>query len=503
MGTGLLTIAVWAADMASGINPADSDWFLQLLVWVGHGDALYSDRFYGVMPLAVWAGLPGVLLIGPQIAVVKGLNALAAASAATLAAYAARRLGVGRAGQALIILAGVAYLILPSSAPYKPMAYAAQVGALAAMAVWLTSPERRRTWPLLLAGSAVGISIASKHTVGALTLAACLVVLWLTPRAEGARDRLRSTGVLLAPAIAIPALALLPVLLAGDLGAFWRYAISKGEYTSRGSFSYFDEFRILGDLAGFPPPNLHEFLLNLGIVAAPLALIALAVTARRQGEWLLLASFSVVAIASSYPRADLLIPIPVLSVALAWSVPRIAAGHLAGLPARVAVGLVGLLLAGTAYATLMRPAYVDIREGFAPGGIENHAGAPVPPEMKRAAGEIGGELATVDHGQNRTFVLAPDSGFIYLASDVHDPTRADFPFATTFRSGDRAEIERRIASGEIARVCLGDFKGAGRVRPWGLEAWVRSRLSKGEHVGPPFDTAFGYLGCTIYRPAAG
>jgi hypothetical protein len=489
--------------MAGGIYAADSDWFLYLLDRVAHGDALYSDRFFGVMPLSVWAGLPGVILIGPQIAVVKGMYAASSAAAATLAAYAARRLGVGRAGQGLVLLASVAYLFMPSYAPYKPMAYAAQVGALAAMSAWLGASGRGGgDRALLLAGVAVGISVASKHTVGALTLAACLLVVWLARGGKevGARARLRDTGVLLAPAIAIPVLSLVPILIAGDLGDFWRYAITKGEYVERGSVSYLSGFEAIPDVWGLPPSNLHLALFLLGIVATPLALLALAITVRRQGEWLLLASFTAAAILSSYPRADLLIAIPVLSVALAWSIRELAGSRVGLVPARVALGSLALLLAATAYATLLRNVQVDIREGFPIGAIKNHAGVPVPPEEARATGEVGGELAAVDGGENGTFVLSPYAGYLYLASGLTDPTRQDYPYASTFRSGDLQDLERRLASGEIPRVCLGPYKGSGRLRPAALESFVRSHLRRSVRVGPLADTAFGYLGCRIYLP---
>jgi hypothetical protein len=437
--------------------------------------------------------------------VIKAMFAIVSAAAATLAGYAAGRLGVRRAGQALVVLGSVVFLILPSYAPYKPMAFTAQVGAMAAMAAWLrASDERRAGILLLLAGTGVGISVASKHTVGALTLAACLVVVWLVPAGSAAiRARLRESALVIAPAIAIPALTLVPILLAGDLDVFWRYAITKGEYVDRGSISYLDYFKGVWDNLGLPPSDLRLFLPTLGNLAAPLAVLGLVATIRRSGEWLLLASFTVAVIASSYPRPDLLIAVPVLSVSIAWSVRQLAARRFPALPSRIALGLVALILVATGYETLVRPIYIDKREGYGIGGIENHGGIPAPPEMRLAAGEVGGELAAVDAGENGTFVLSPYAGFIYLVSDTHDPTRQDYPYASTFRGGERAEIERRIASGELARVCLGSYKGAGRLRPAALESYVRSRMIRAERVGPSFDAAFGYLGCTIYRSPAG
>jgi hypothetical protein len=504
-GTVALAAFLWICDMASGVNPWDADWFAQLSGWVAHGDALYSERFYGVMPLAVWLAVPGMLVFGTQVAVVKALCAGSSAGAALFATYAARRLGVGPAGQALVVLASVAYLVLPSYAPYQPMASAAEVGALAAMAAWIGQPAARPRRELLLAGTAAGISIASKQTVGTLTLAACLAVVWLAPRPTPAAParRINETGVLLAPALAIPVLSLAPILFAAHLDAFWRYAVTKGAYVDRGSVSYLHGFQALGNDAGLPPANLHLFLLYLGNVWTPLAVIGLAATVRRTAEWVLLASFTVAAIAMSYPRADLLVTIPTVAVALAWSARQLAAGRVPFRAQGAALIGIAVLLGITCYATLLRSTYIDIRDGYGIGGIRGHAGVAAQPALVRAAGEIGGELAAVDDGQDRTFVLSRNAGFIYLVSGVHDPTRQDYPFATTFRGDERRALESTIASGEIPRVCLGDYKGTGRLRPWGLESFIRSRLRRAERVGPPAGSPFAGLGCRIYRsPAA-
>jgi hypothetical protein len=500
-GTALLGIAIWVPDMASGPNLAEAPWFIELLHRVSAGDALYEDQFYGVMPLAVWVGLPAVLVFGVQISVLKALDALLYAAGAVFAIAAAKRLGVGVAGQVLVGIASVVYLVLPSSTPYAQMAYAAQVGALAAIATWLRAdPGRSATAALILAGSAAGVSIASKQTVGALTLAASIAVVVAARAGKdgSSRARLRDAGVLAAPAVVIPALTLLPVAIAGDLGAFWRYAIDKGPYLEHGSVSYLEPFRALGDTWGVPPANPDIFLRQLGILAAPAALLGLAVTVRRGGEWLLLAAFTTAAVASSYPRLNLPSAIPISSVAIAWSARQLAGSRLRELPARMALAAIGLLLLTTAYGTLVLPVRAAIRDGYATSHVEHFDGVMVRPSFDHVAATVGAGLSTADAGQNRTFVLSPSSGFDYLVSGLRNPTRHGFPFASTFRDGDVAELERQIESGQILRVCLRDY-GLDPLAPAMLEDWVRSRLSKGERVGPRADTPFGYLGCTIYR----
>jgi hypothetical protein len=501
----VLAASLWVCDMASGPGVLDAPFFLQVLDRISAGDALYDDHFYGVMPLALWAALPGALLVGSQIAVLKGLCALASAAAATCATFAAARLRVGVAGQALVGTASVAYLVIPSATPWSQMAYAAQVGALAAMASWLRAdPGRPARAALFLAGTAVGVSVASKQTVGALTLLACLVVVALARAGKdgSARARLRDSGVLAMPAIAIPALTLLPVAIAGDLGAFWRYAINKGEYVSHGSASYLDQFKVLGDLWGLPPEHLAAFLVHLYVLIAPLALFGLAATVRRRGDWLLLAAFTVVAIASSYPRPNLVASVPVSAVAIAWSARQLAGSRLSPVSARLALTATGLLLIPTVYAALLLPGRAAIEDGWTISHVDHFDGILAPPEFDRAAAAIHTGLTTADGGQDRTFVLSPEAGFDYLVSGVRNPTRHDFPLATAFRDGDVAELEGQIQTGQIARVCLGSFGGS-PLTPRALVDWVGSQLSRAERIGPVADSSVGYLGCTMYRSPAG
>ena len=128
--------------MGGGIRIGDSNWFLYLVDRVAHGDSLYLDRFYGVTPLAVWAGLPGVLLIGAQAAVVKGLTRSGLRELRNPRGLhgPASRSRPGRAGPGAACQRRVH--VLPTT-PYKPMAAAAQVGAMAAMAAWLAAGSER------------------------------------------------------------------------------------------------------------------------------------------------------------------------------------------------------------------------------------------------------------------------------------------------------------------------------------------------------------------------
>ena len=239
----------------------------------------------------------------------------------------------------------------------------------------------------------------------------------------------------------------------------------KGPYVDRGSYSFLDGFRIVFDLWGFPPVSLHDFLDYLGNFAAPLALLGMVLTIRRASEWVLLAAFMVAAALSTYPRPQFVAAVPVFAVAIAWSLRQLIGDRIWAWPARFALGAITLLLVATAYATVLRPAVHGIREGYRVGGIEHHAGVLVDPRLARATGELGGELSRADRGENRTFVLTRYAGLLDLVSGVVDPVRDDVPFASAFRSGDRRELKQAMASGEIARVCLGSFKSFGRLRP--------------------------------------
>ena len=178
--------------------------------------------------------------------------------------------------------------------------------------------------------------------------------------------------------------------------------------------------------------------------------------------------------------------VPVFAVALAWSRKR-RRSHGAW-PAK-ARSSITVLLAATAYATLLRSAYVGIREGYSLGGIEHHAGVPVTPGMRAPPARSAG--SSPEWTVARTDVRAHAIAGFSIWSPACTTRREDFPFASAFRSGDRQELEQGIASGEIARVCLGSFKSSGRLRPAAIESYVRSRLVKGERVGPPADLTSG------------
>ena len=173
-----LTALLWLLDMGSGINLADGVWIVQVLDRVGDGDRLYGDVFYHVPPLSVWVALLPALALGSSVALAKALASMVSAALALVAVDAARRLGVGRAAQALVGLASVAYLVLPSLTIYNPLAALFALAALDLVLVWTSAGERespgsrRATWALAAAGAAAGLSIASKHTTGFAALAA-------------------------------------------------------------------------------------------------------------------------------------------------------------------------------------------------------------------------------------------------------------------------------------------------------------------------------------------
>ncbi len=181
---------------------------------------------------------------------------------------------------------------------------------------------------------------------------------------------------------------LVPVAIAGDLGDFWRYAIVKGPYVERGSYSFLDGFRIVFDLWGFPPVSLHDFLYYLGNFAAPLALLGMVLTIRRASEWVLLAAFMVAAALSTYPRPQFVAAVPVFAVAIAWSLRQLIGDRIWAWPARFALGAITLLLVATAYATVLRPAVHGIREGYRVGGIAHHAGVLLTPGWRPRPGSL-------------------------------------------------------------------------------------------------------------------
>jgi 4-amino-4-deoxy-L-arabinose transferase-like glycosyltransferase len=486
--TCLLAAALWVLDVGHGTDRGDEAWLLQVVSRVGSGDHLYRDVFFGVPPLSVWLGVAATKVFGLDVGVLKALSALIEAATIVVAVAVARRLRVGLAGQALVGLAALVYVQLPSISIYLPLSYLLALLSLLAVVVWqerAAVDRRSARQMLLLAGAAAGLAAASKHTVGAYACVALAVSVIAAPPRPGSdlRERLLDAGLALSVAVGAFAVTMVPVIAGGDLDAFVTYAIDKGPYVTRGTVSYLDGFDQLADMAALP--SLGGVLRRLAVVGPPLALLALAFAAATgwRRELTPVAAFTLAAVAGIFPRADLphvLPAVPICAIAIA-AVLRPVSARAPARRVRSAAALAGLVLAATGGWTLLITPVRALQAGERLSTTPHFHWALASPSRDRAAADVASALSR----PGPTLVLSAFAGYDYLAAGARNPTRFDYPLSTTFRDGDERRLVERIERGDFAAACVGylDVGGDRRLRPERLVAAVTTRMSRAGRVG--------------------
>jgi Dolichyl-phosphate-mannose-protein mannosyltransferase len=500
------TLIVWAIDLASGSAFADDVWFVQVLDRVRAGDALYEEVFYGVPPLAVWISLPFTAVLGSELAAVKLVSAAIAVATALVAIGIARRVGVGRYGQALVGLTSIGFITLPSFSPYNPLAYLMLLTCLWTLLGWLASAKESdriaSPW-LIAAGVLAGLAVTSKHSVGLLALAASVgAVLLFAPghRLDLAR-RLARAAVPVAAAATVTVIVLLPVLLSGSLGDFSSMALDKGEYARSASISYLDGFELLGDAVTDPLGSPRLLPHGLAFVILPISVLALGAAI---GEDLrtggTLGLFLLAAIAGVIPRADtyhVLLAMPMAAIALAWSLKPLAA-RWPPLSSPVAAGGLAVLVIGCAGLSLFDFPRRVLSHDPGIAGTSPFRGVLLPSDQREGIARMADQLAAVDRGEGRTFLLVPDAAALYLAADVPNPTRFDYPTNAGIRDSD-TDLLAEIARGRIDRVCFGSYAlGFEPLAPERLIRDVQRTMVPTGGIGP---APFPLPSCLLYRRA--
>jgi hypothetical protein len=481
---GLAVAAVlWSLD---GLSTQDEAWFLQVTNRVAGGEALYRDVFYGATPLAVWAAVPLVWLLGAQVLWIKALVVACFVGELALLAVAARRLG---AGALELVLLGAALLVW--SPPYdiglyQPLATLLLLACLVAALAWRDDPGRTRA--LVLAGALAGLAFCAKQNVGAyaaLALAAAVVL------AGPAGRRLRALGLAAASFAGAVVLALVPVAATGGLPKLWEYGFAaKGAYTDRGAISYRLGVDLQLSLVRRPVDGLvdagnavvHAYDLVL-YALVPAALAALVVAwARSRGEErgrvLVVGLFAVAAAAAIFPRADtahLSFVFPVLLLA-GWYAARLLVDA-PGLRVAAAVVLVALAPVVVARAAWPPLQLAQGDTGFS--GLPNARGVLVEPAVEE---EIEAAAARLRAATGPVFLGTPEAGILYLTSGLENPTPYDFPVATALGRHGEAALAAAVEGGRFETVCV-DFGLEGPLVPDRLAAAIDRTLEPGDDLG--------------------
>jgi hypothetical protein len=457
---------------------------------VAAGQALYRDVFYGATPLAVQvtvlAARAGGVTVGTLEAVLAGLFALTCLTCLRLAA----QLGAGVRGQAVLLLALGALAPPIAFSPYNQLAV---LLLLAALSLALThAATERRDW-LLASAAAAGLAFASKQNLGLLALAVPAAALASGPGRRSARAWLG-----LALAFSSAALApLLPVALSGGLPRLVEYGfLGKGGYVGSGSFDYFADLASLPGVTGAGGGALGRVVWGLASLLPPLALAGLAwrawrarTAAERRRCLLVLAALGA-ALLNLFPQADRTHLVCGLPAVLAALVPVASGtGSRPAIPAAfAAAGLASLTVlfwTGTAVPRLAGPGYVS-------SGLPHLAPARLTPSEEDSLFAASARLREAAAEGGPVFFLSPRAGFLYLVTDLPDPTPFDIPLATSMGRGGEEEVIEEIRAGRVRQVCLDPDTG-GRLEPSRLAAYVRLRMRP----------AGDYSVCRLYRAAPG
>ena len=494
MGGAVLAIAnAWL--ISYDVNQWDESWMLQVARRVADGDALYGEVWFGATPLSVYLLSAVVAIVDAQILAVKALSAILAAGSALLVARIALQGGATR-------VAGVvsALLMLPlapaaSSALYTPLA---MFLFLACESIALTVLARPSVAGTALAGGVAGLAFAAKQNVGALAI---LVLVGTLMLADPLRGGARRAFTAVATFLAVAAVAVGTMVATGGVrNALDALGLGKGTYLELGAIHYHDVLldhlktlaRPRSWLDQFTGRDRDLFLASPKVVLPVLTALVLAAAwvawatrkSRPRTPNPRLGAVTLFAAASflvAFPRYD--------TLHLGWTAgPLLAAcavslGFLSPRPGRgLRVVVVGVAVAWAAFA-LAGPLSDWRSSDLTRVGLPHYAGAWTSRQQHERDAEAVRRLRD-ELLERRVFIATGNASFFYLAAQLENPTRYDYPASTTIRERDVDEILRGVAEGTVPAACLVEGSpGARESQLLELERRLRRLLRAGPDVG--------------------
>lgn len=479
-----------------GVNPADEAWFLQVLRRLYEGETLYRDVFFGVPPLSVYASLPLVWLLGPEILVVKLVLAFSYALWLLLGFWGLALLGVPPSLR--LIYVALSFVLAPPfpSSPYHLLAMAFFMGTMVAfIAAFQGRQAPGVSWDTV-AGSSAGLAFLAKQNVGGLALAAAVFA------ALVALPQPRRVVVRYALAFCTTAtLGLLPVVLQGAGNSSLEFLVlAKGHYLKQAAFSYFAGLSMAIGTAGQAFHSLDRRVLvhaaQLLAYALPLVLavgwVLLLLSKRRSGFRLELAlgAFFVAAWVGMYPRFDLYHVVATLPLFL-WGLVLLAravqehwlASSLGGQSwALVVRGVAVLALLGSLARPLLRLSHGELVLTSRP----HFRGALLPARWEQRVQLQAPRLQALA-AQAPGFLVSPFAGFWYLVAGIKNPTPFDYPMRTAFGLHGEEQVIRALEAGGVPWVCW--ERGTWPLRPQRLENYLIKGWQVAEDLGE----------CQVYR----
>jgi hypothetical protein len=428
----------------------DTAWMVQVCSRMLNGELLYRDIFCGTTPLAFFAQAAAmrVLFFVDPFPLLRFTIYSLFTLTVLCNAVTARALGV----RWIPLIGGLALLTLWIT-PLPGSLYTWWALLLVSAAQWAFVTWRENQSPRLavLAGVLAGLAFCSKPNVGLLALAGMLLLMSF-------RKAFRAA---LWTAVAFAIVAAGCLLIIANSGAWDQFiaqcVTGKAVYVSRASLNYLGfVYRALLPPDGVASLPLLLLWLKNSLYWIPFGL-PLLWFARRPKE--VLAVFAVTGLASAYPRPDpehMVLAAPALALALAWMLDRIAAPRYRLAPVSV------LLL----FAILQV------------GDIVSAAPPPRDPALWAAP-------AIASHARDgRIFLLFRSAPMVYPVTNIHNPTRYDYPLVSTFGLHGQEETMRILEAGRTPVCMAAPGEDWLRLEPQPLMRFVEQRMKPGPDLGP-------------------
>jgi hypothetical protein len=474
----------------------DESWFLRVLQRVTDGEVLYRDVYYPLLPLPVYVGVAATSILGSNFQVLQALFFACFIANCWLTYRCARLLKIKALPMAVLALA-VAVWASPAAVDhvwslYQPLAQFFLLLSLLMLLRWMEHAKNGRLgFELTIAAIASGAGFASKDQVGLLAFAALLCgILVISHYKKFALLEVVKTGAkMVAIFTGTVLLTLIPTALQGGWNRFAEYFVfERTQVISTSSIPFTDGMKYFTYLVldriflEEPFETLHY---SMYIIVPIVAAILFGMYLRRRSEdsvrAMTLFCFSIAAVLSVYPRADvwhILYLGFVFALCLIFALDRFLTSRVLR---NAVLGTLSLCLIGgfaeIIWAGIVRIERLDyhylrlphFEYAMAPGrNIE---------QMNRDRETLQAAAAVAP-----VFLLTDEAGFYYLISGIKNPTPIDYPMVASMGRNGEADMIQAIQASKDGWVCVESYREP-LLRPAKVEGFVRSQLQFVKRLG--------------------
>ena len=476
-----LALAIsWGSDLA------DDSWLLQVTARFVHGDVLYRDTYLPVTPLSIYLLALPTWFVGVEMLTLKIETALAFAAVVLISLRINHQLGAGKRSSVPLIVALFA-LASPGRMVLLPYySHVATLSLLATFTSWLSWRESRDIRWMYLCGALLGACFVTKQNTGVYGVAALVIseiVRGVFDR-ESASRSVRNLGRAAAGFVVVVVIVLVPVALTGG----WHDMIAEGfigraAYLTYAGFPYTKQIRDLRAVAINPGLASLRYInaslpYFLPFIAGPLLLILLVRDEdRERGIHVGVTAFTAAAFAAVYPRPDqphMIFAVPMLLIAIAYCWRHLSPSF--GLRTRRIVRYAAFGLTAATLAFMCASAIRRVLPGEGELSSIPHFRGLVYPRYLHVPLKGNIEHLGAFDGK-RMFYLGPHASFYYVAGELRNPTRYDYPSIISIGASGTREIISKIMDGHIERVCLGPGDAPPLDVPE-LKEWIRNNMTR-------------------------